>query len=44
MAAMDFLSQGGEMGALTRERDWAATPLGSPETWPDARKTRSGLY
>lgn len=36
---MDFLSQGGEMGALTREHNWAATPLGSPETWPDALKT-----
>ena len=39
MAAMDFLSQGGEMGSLTREHNWAATPLGSPETWPDALKT-----
>src|SRR4051812_41913825 len=28
-----FLAGGGEMGALTRAHDWAATPLGSPETW-----------
>lgn len=35
----DFLSGGGEMGALMRLNDWAATPLGPPATWPVALKT-----
>ena len=29
-----FLSGGGELGELIRGFDWAATPLGPPETWP----------
>jgi two-component sensor histidine kinase len=32
----DFLSGGGEMGALTRAFDWSRTSLGSPETWPQS--------
>jgi two-component sensor histidine kinase len=32
----DFLSGGGEMGALTRAFDWSKTSLGSPETWPQS--------
>lgn len=32
--ALDFLKGGGELGALMRAKDWSATPLGSPETWP----------
>jgi PAS domain-containing protein len=35
----DFLSGGGEMGALTRGYDWAKTPLGLPATWPQSLKT-----
>jgi hypothetical protein len=27
------------MGARLRAKNWAATPLGSPETWPQATKT-----
>jgi len=34
-----FLAGGGEMGALMRAHDWAATPVGPPETWPTALKT-----
>ncbi|MBO0936622.1 PAS domain-containing protein [Fibrella sp. HMF5335] len=30
---------GGEMGALTRQYDWAATPLGPPERWPQSLRT-----
>lgn len=37
--AFDFLSGGGEMGALVRAHDWASTSLGMPETWPAALKT-----
>ncbi len=31
--ARGFPFGGGELGALMRAKDWAATPLGSPETW-----------
>jgi PAS domain-containing protein len=37
--APDFLTGGGEMGALMRAHDWGATALGPPETWPRALKT-----
>ena len=30
---------GGEMGALIRAHDWAATPLGSSKGWPERLKT-----
>ena len=33
---LDFLSGGGEVGAVIRAHDWAATPLGPPETWPQS--------
>jgi PAS domain S-box-containing protein len=35
----DFLSGGGEMGALMRAHDWSANPLGRPETWPQSLRT-----
>ena len=35
-AVSDFLSGGGEMGALTRGFDWSKTSLGLPETWPQS--------
>jgi PAS domain S-box-containing protein len=46
------LSGGGEMGALMRATDWAATPLGPVEMWPQSLKTavsilldsRFGMY
>jgi signal transduction histidine kinase/ActR/RegA family two-component response regulator len=34
-----FLQGGGAMGALMRSHDWAATPLGPPEAWPQALRT-----
>jgi len=37
-AANAFLAGGGEMGALMRAKSWGDTPLGPPETWPDALK------
>ena len=36
---LDFLAGGGEMGALVRAHDWAATPLGPPEAWPQSLRT-----
>ena len=29
-----YLQNGGEMGHLTREYDWASTSVGPVETWP----------
>ncbi|WP_457092578.1 PAS domain-containing protein [Microvirga sp. P5_D2] len=40
---LDFLTGGGETGALIRAHDWAATPLGRPETWPQPLKTLVGI-
>ncbi|MCP9753427.1 PAS domain S-box protein [Ferruginibacter sp. HRS2-29] len=34
-----FLSGGGEMGSLTREKDWTQTPLGHPSGWPQSLRT-----
>ena len=39
MAALDFLSGGGEMGSLIRAFDWTKTPLGPPAKWPQSLKT-----
>src|SRR6266403_788913 len=35
----DFLSGGGEMGALPRGYDWSSSPLGKPESWPQSLRT-----
>ncbi|MBB3020135.1 PAS domain S-box-containing protein [Microvirga lupini] len=32
----DFLTGGGEMGALMRAHDWSSSPLGPPEHWPQS--------
>ncbi|HTL07603.1 MAG TPA: PAS domain S-box protein [Chitinophagaceae bacterium] len=34
-----FLSGGGEMGQLTREKDWRKTAVGDPATWPQSLQT-----
>jgi signal transduction histidine kinase len=39
----DFLSGGGEMGALMRALDWSATPIGPVEEWSQALRTTVGL-
>ena len=38
-----FLEGGGEMGALMRAYDWASSPLGDPDTWPQALRTAVDL-
>jgi len=38
-----FLDGGGGLGALTRAKDWSATPLGPPEGWPRPVKTAVSL-
>ena len=35
----NFLSHGGELGALMRAKDWSLTPLGPPEDWPPLLKS-----
>ncbi|MEP7286478.1 MAG: ATP-binding protein [Chloroflexota bacterium] len=35
----DFLTSGGEMGALMRGVDWASSPLGPVEQWPQSLRT-----
>jgi signal transduction histidine kinase len=39
----DFLAKGGEMGALTRAKDWSKTPVGAVETWPQSLCTTLGI-
>ncbi|MDF2455774.1 MAG: domain S-box protein, partial [Cytophagaceae bacterium] len=34
-----FLLGGGEMGLLTREKDWSQTVLGAPSQWPQSLRT-----
>lgn len=38
-ASHRFLMGGGEMGKLTREKDWSRTPVGAIDTWPQSLKT-----
>ena len=35
----DFLAGGGEMGARIREHDWAASPLGPVDAWPQSLRS-----
>ena len=35
----DWLAGGGEMGALMRSIDWAATPVGEVSQWPQSLRT-----
>ena len=42
-ADLAFLAFGGECGALIRNHDWAASPLGPPAAWPQALKTALSL-
>ena len=36
---LQFLTGGGEMGRLTREKDWSKTSLGSMRFWPQSLRT-----
>ena len=36
---LQFLSGGGEMGELTRAKDWSKTTVGDPENWPQSLRT-----
>jgi len=38
-ASGSFITGGGEMGTLTRNFDWARTPVGPAESWPQNLRT-----
>jgi PAS domain S-box-containing protein len=38
-----FLSGGGEMGMLTRTKDWSNTSVGNPDLWPQSLRTIIGI-
>jgi PAS domain S-box-containing protein len=38
-----FLAGGGEMGALTRAKDWSKTPVGPVSHWPQSLQTTLGI-
>ena len=42
-AAESVLAGGGAMGELMRELDWAGTPLGPVESWPQSLRTALGI-
>ncbi|HZG09576.1 MAG TPA: PAS domain-containing protein [Allosphingosinicella sp.] len=42
-AALAFLPQDSELGRRIREMDWSCSPLGPPESWPQALKTAAGI-
>jgi PAS domain S-box-containing protein len=39
-----FLSGGGELAGLIARHDWASTPIGPIETWPEAMKAQVSLF
>ena len=41
-STLNFLSGGGEMGKLMRDKDWSLTPAGDPESWPNTLRILLG--
>jgi signal transduction histidine kinase len=41
--SLRFLAGGGELGGLIRAHDWSRTPLGPPESWPQALRIAVGI-
>ncbi|HEX6162744.1 MAG TPA: PAS domain-containing protein, partial [Vicinamibacterales bacterium] len=41
--SLDFLAGGGRVGAMMREHDWSASPLGTPASWPHSLKAVVGV-
>ena len=39
MGPPNFLTGGGELGAMMRRADWSRSPLGAPSQWPNSLKT-----
>src|SRR5215217_6037390 len=42
-SAAAFLLHGGELAGRIRSHDWASTPLGPIDAWPQSLKTATGL-
>jgi PAS domain-containing protein len=40
---LQFLTDGGHMGARMRGHDWSGSPLGPPEAWPQALRASVSL-
>jgi PAS domain S-box-containing protein len=40
---LHFLSGGGEMGLLIREKDWSESAVGEPANWPQSLRTTLGI-
>lgn len=40
---LDFLLDGGSVGELMRAKDWSASPLGPPGSWPQSLRSVVGL-
>lgn len=40
---MKWLQSSSDMAERVRQHDWAKTPLGPPEQWPDVLKTTVAL-
>src|SRR5689334_12622587 len=40
---LNFLTGGGDMGALMRRHDWTRSPLGEPAAWPQSLRSVVGL-
>ena len=40
---LDFLTGGGETGALMARHDWSRSPLGAPGSWPQSLRSVVGL-
>jgi PAS domain S-box-containing protein len=38
-ASFKFMEGGGELGALIRSYNWASTPIGTPDQWPQSLRT-----
>ena len=39
LGTFDFMTGGGEMGALMRPHDWSRSSLGEPAIWPQPLRT-----
>lgn len=43
MPSTSFLAGGGDAGALIRATDWSISPVGTPDSWPEALRTALAL-
>jgi PAS domain S-box-containing protein len=43
LSELDFLKEGGDMGALIRTHDWNNNALGNPSLWPQSLRTALSL-